>query len=48
MLTANEFGLLRWHADAPDAVVHDGTDSFIVRDGLIVAQTIAYAVDERE
>ncbi len=47
VLAAEEFGLLRWHAAAAHAIVHDGTDSFVVRDGLIVAQTIAYAVDQQ-
>ena len=45
LLTADDYGMLRWSADMPDLVIHDGTDAFVVRDGLIVAQTIAYRVD---
>lgn len=39
-----EYGLLRWSAHGDEVCIHDGTDSFVVRDGLIVAQTIAYNV----
>ncbi len=39
------YGMLRWTAHAPDAKVPDGTDSFVVEDGQIVAQTIAYTVE---
>ncbi|WP_179951016.1 nuclear transport factor 2 family protein [Xylanimonas oleitrophica] len=45
LVTTGEYGMLRWSATAPEARIHDGTDSFVVRDGRIVAQTIAYAVD---
>ncbi|MFC5998834.1 nuclear transport factor 2 family protein [Quadrisphaera sp. GCM10027208] len=47
VIAADEFAMLRWHGEAPDLQVHDGTDSFVVRGGLIVAQTIAYAVDQK-
>lgn len=44
LITEDAYGLLRWAAHSPEVCIHDGTDSFVVRDGLIVAQTIAYNV----
>lgn len=44
LLTEDAYGMLRWSATRPDKVIHDGTDAFVVREGLIVAQTIAYRV----
>ncbi|MFD2512467.1 nuclear transport factor 2 family protein [Pontibacter locisalis] len=39
-----EVGFLEWSADSKNAFVKDGADSYVVRDGLIVAQTIHYTV----
>jgi len=39
-----EVALLEWTATAHGARVDDGVDSFVVRDGRIVAQTIHYTV----
>ena len=34
-----------WTADGPTARVRDGADSFVIRDGRIVVQTIHYTVE---
>jgi hypothetical protein len=39
-----EVAFLEWTAQADGAAVYDGADSFVVRDGRIVAQTIHYTV----
>jgi len=44
LISDRGYGMLRWSATAPTARVHDGTDSFVVVAGRIVAQTIAYRV----
>lgn len=40
-----EYGLELWNGAAPGRQAHDGADSFVVRGGVIVAQTIHYSVD---
>ena len=44
VLIEDDVGFLEWTADANGAAVTDGADSFVVRDGKIVAQTIHYTV----
>jgi ketosteroid isomerase-like protein len=44
VLSEGDVGFLEWRADARGAVVTDGADSFVIRDGKIVAQTIHYTV----
>lgn len=41
---AGEVGYLEWRAHADGASVHYGADTFVVRDGLIRAQTLYYRV----
>lgn len=41
----DEFAYLEWTAEADGARVRDGADSFVFRDGLVVAQTIHYTVE---
>lgn len=38
-----EYGMLEWSARAEGTVVSDGADSFVVRDGRIVMQTVHYS-----
>ncbi len=45
VVTHGELGFLEWTADGPAARVRDGADSFLVRDGRIVMQTIHYTVE---
>lgn len=45
VLVEGEYGLLNWSADEGDTHIHDGADSYVVRDGLIVMQSIHYSVD---
>lgn len=40
-----EYAFLKWRADAPDACIENGADSFVIRDGRIVMQSISYTVD---
>lgn len=42
-----EVGFLEWTADSEHTFVKDGADSYVVRDGLIVAQTIHYTVQDK-
>lgn len=42
-----EVGFLEWCADSEKTEVRDGADSYVVRDGLIVAQTIHYTVRDK-
>lgn len=39
-----ECALLEWSAEAEDKSIESGVDSFVVRDGKIIAQTIFYKV----
>jgi hypothetical protein len=43
-LVEGDVALLEWTATADGARVEDGVDTFVVRDGRIVAQTIHYTV----
>lgn len=43
-----EVGFLEWSADSKSTYVKDGADSYVVRDGLIVAQTIHYTVCDKK
>ncbi|MDX5438700.1 MAG: nuclear transport factor 2 family protein [Pontibacter sp.] len=47
-LVEGEVGFLEWTADSKKAYVKDGADSYVVRDGLIVAQTIHYTVINKD
>ncbi|ARS38140.1 nuclear transport factor 2 family protein [Pontibacter actiniarum] len=41
-------GFLEWSADSGNTKVKDGADSYVVRNGLIVAQTIHYTVQKKD
>lgn len=43
-LVHGDVGFLEWTGRGRDAVVPDGVDSYLVRDGRIVAQSIHYTV----
>ncbi len=45
VVVRGEVGFLEWRAEADGARVRDGADSFVIRDGRIVAQTIHYTVE---
>lgn len=45
-LVEGDVAFLEWTADSAGAHVRDGADSFLIREGLIVAQTIHYTVVE--
>lgn len=42
-----DYALLVWDAESPDGTVHHGVDSFTVRAGRIVMQSIYYRVKEK-
>jgi hypothetical protein len=46
-LVEGEVAFLEWAARCPDARVDDGADSFLIRGGRIVVQTIHYTVTRR-
>ena len=43
-LDAGEMAFLQWSGDSDSAQVEDGADSFLIRDGRILVQTIHYTV----
>jgi hypothetical protein len=46
-LVHGEMAFLEWTASGPTARVRDGVDSFVIRDGRIVVQTIHYTVENQ-
>lgn len=46
-LVENEVAFLEWTADSQDRIVRDGADSFLIRDGKIIAQTIHYTLEDK-
>jgi hypothetical protein len=46
-MVEGEFACLEWRGDAAHAVVRDGVDSFVIRDGFIVGMTAYYSVASR-
>lgn len=40
-----EVAFLEWRAEANGSRVRDGADTFVIRDGKIVAQTIHYTIE---
>ncbi len=47
-LVEGRFALLEWTADCGAIAVHDGADSFVIENGLVVAQTIHYTLNVRD
>lgn len=47
LLAEGEIAFVEWTARTEDARVTDGADSYLVRDGRIIAQTIHYTVRRR-
>jgi hypothetical protein len=45
-LVEGDAALLEWTARSESVRVTDGVDSFFIRDGLVVAQTIHYTVEQ--
>lgn len=45
-LVAGEMAFLEWSGRSAQAEVDDGADSYLIRDGRIVAQTIHYTVKQ--
>lgn len=43
LLVAGDVGMLQWSASGESRRIHDGADTFVVRDGLIRAQSIHYS-----
>ena len=43
-MVERDVAMLQWTAESAAASVHDGVDSFVVRDGRITAQTIWYSL----
>lgn len=46
-LVARDVGFLQWSAESPAGRIDDGADSYVIRDGRIVAQTINYTIVRR-
>jgi hypothetical protein len=47
-IVEGEIAMLAWSASSTAASVHDGVDSYVIRDGLIQAQTICYSIEPAE
>jgi hypothetical protein len=47
-LVSGEVGMLQWTGQSPAGSVRDGVDSYVIRDGRIVAQTISYSLSPGE
>ena len=47
-LVEGDVAYLAWSGRSPKGTVHDGADSYVIREGKIVAQTIHYTVDPQE
>jgi len=45
-LTRGPYAFIEWRAREPGRSVEDGADSFVIRDGRIVFQTIHYTLQE--
>lgn len=45
---ADEYAFLEWRAESESFRVEDGADSFVIRDGKIIMQTIRYRLIESE
>jgi hypothetical protein len=45
---AGEMGFLEWSGRASNGVTAEGADSYLIRDGKIVAQTIHYDVHDND
>jgi hypothetical protein len=43
-----EFGFLKWTADSDRCRVPEGADSYVIRDGRIVMQTIHYRLEPKD
>ncbi|NLG18299.1 MAG: nuclear transport factor 2 family protein [Fibrobacter sp.] len=43
-----ELAFLEWQAESDDSFVDDGANTYVIRDGKIVEQTIHYTVKQRE
>lgn len=48
VLTGGEVGMLTWTGSGGQRKIHDGVDSYVIRDGKITAQTIHYSTAARE
>jgi ketosteroid isomerase-like protein len=48
VLVEGDVGFVEWTATSEHVQVSDGADSYVVRDGRIVAQTIHYTVEPRD
>lgn len=47
-LVSGEVGMLQWTGRSSAGSVHDGVDSYVIRNGRIVAQTISYSLTPNE
>ncbi|HEX3018872.1 MAG TPA: hypothetical protein VHP36_01155 [Chitinispirillaceae bacterium] len=43
----NDIAFLEWQAESDDAFIDDGADTFIIRNGKIVSQTMHYTIRSR-
>ena len=43
--THGDYAFLKWRAKSKDVAVRHGADSFVIREGKIVMQTVYYAVE---
>lgn len=41
---AGEYAFLRWRATSPNCRIEDGANSFVIREGRIVMQSVYYRI----
>jgi ketosteroid isomerase-like protein len=46
-LVEGDVGFLEWSGESDHAVIRDGADSYVIREGKIAAQTVHYRVERR-
>lgn len=44
---AGDYAFLRWRAESADTLLEHGADSFVIRNGVIVMQSVYYTVMKR-
>ncbi|HEX7030246.1 MAG TPA: nuclear transport factor 2 family protein [Gammaproteobacteria bacterium] len=43
----DEYAFLLWRGESRESTIHDGADTFVIRDGRIVMQSIHYVIREK-
>lgn len=47
VVVQGEFALLLWHGETVRTLIENGVDSFVIRDGRIVMQSVFYSIRDK-